>query len=137
MDEQTIALIIKWGPLALVASVFLFYFIKGIIKGTYKVTRRLIYVLLYVVLTFIFIDNITSFLLDLKLDFVDFPGARTYIVDFVENNDTVNKFFAYSPDLKSLIVDHPEIILSPIVFLILVLIVLPFSFPLYWIYVLI
>ena len=137
MDAETIALLIKWGPLALVGIVFLYYFINGLIKGTYKVLRRLGYVLLFVLLSWIFIDNITAFVLDFNIPVNDMGTVREMLVELIESNEDVNKFLGYAPELKSLVVDHPEIILSPILFIVLVLIVLPLSFPIYWIYLLI
>ena len=137
MNAETIALLIKWGPLALVGIVFLYYFISGLIKGTYKVLRRLSYVLLFVLLSWIFIDNITAFVLDFNIPVNDMGTVREMLVELIESNEDVNKFLGYAPELKSLVIDHPEIILSPILFIVLVLIVLPLSFPIYWIYLLI
>ena len=42
MSAETIELIIKWGPLALVGIVFLWCFLLGVIRGSYKVLRRII-----------------------------------------------------------------------------------------------
>ena len=64
MNPGTIELLIKWGPLALIGIIFLVCFLVGLIRGSYKVMRRLVYVVLYVVLIWIFIDNITGFVLD-------------------------------------------------------------------------
>lgn len=126
--------IIRWGPLAVVAIVFLYYFIKGLILGTYKVARRVIYVILYVAFAWIFIDNITNALLDINVTINGVQGVRNFLIHAIESNDKVVKFLSYSPELKMLILEYPEIIISPIVFIILVVVVLPISFPVYWVY---
>lgn len=134
MDPEIIALIIKWGPLALVGVTFIYFFVVGVIRGTYKVMRRLIYVLLYVSLVFIFIDSISNFILDLNITINGVQGVRNFIVQTIESNEEVNKFLGYSPELKMLVIDSPEIILNPILFIVLVFIGLPLSLPIYWIY---
>ena len=137
MNAEVISLIIKWGPLALVAVVFLWCFILGLIRGSYKVLRRLIYVILYVVLIWIFISPITNFLLDLNIPINGIKGVRNFVIHTIESNDTINDFLSYSPNLKNIIVNSPEIIVSPILFIVLVIVVLPLSFPIYWIYLII
>ena len=134
MNPETIALIIKWGPLALMAVVFIYFFIVGVIRGTYRVIRRLVYVLLYVTLIFIFIDNIANIILDLNITINGIQGVRNFIVTTIESNESLNDFLAYSPELKTLIIDNPEVLVSPILFIVLVLVGLPLSFPIYWIY---
>lgn len=138
MDANIIGLIIKWGPLALVGLVFLIYFLGGVIKGTYKVTRRLVYVVIYVLLAWLLVGSLTSWVLDMNnITINGVRGIRNFIVKFVEENETIKGFLEYSPELKSLIIDHPEIIVNPIVFIVLIVVVLPLSFPIYWIYLLI
>jgi len=137
MNPGTIELLIKWGPLALIGIIFLVCFLVGLIRGSYKVMRRLVYVVLYVVLIWIFIDNITGFVLDFNIPFNDLGSVRKLIKEFIEGNETITKFLEYSPEMKALIIDSPEIIVSPILFVVLILIGLPLSFPIYWIYLLI
>lgn len=137
MNAETIGLLIKWGPLAVIGVVFLYYFLGGVIRGTYRVTRRLSYVILFIALIWIFIDPISNFVLDFEIPYNDMGSVRSMIVEFVENNETINDFLKYSPDLKSLILEHPEIIANPLLFIVLVVVVLPLSFPIYWIYMLI
>ena len=84
MNPETIALIIKWGPWALIGLVFLWFFIIGVIRGTYKVTRRLLYVVVYIALIWLFIGNITDFLLNFNFPIKDGIVLKTYIVDFVD-----------------------------------------------------
>lgn len=137
MSPETIALIIKWGPLALVGVVFLWCFLLGVIRGTYKVTRRLIYVILYVALVLVFIEPLSNIVLNLNIDINGVKGVRAFIVHTVENNETINKFLNYSPNLYGLIVESPELIVNPILFIVLTVVVLPLSYPIYWIYLII
>ena len=137
MDAGTISLLIKWGPLALMAVVFLWFFVIGVIRGTYKVTRRLIYVVLYVLLIWLFMGQITEMVLDLNITINGVKGVRNFIVHSIENNDGLMKFLEYSPNLKGIIIESPEIIVNPILFIVLVLVGLPLSFPIYWIYLII
>ena len=137
MSPETIALIIKWGPLALVGVVFLWCFLLGVIRGTYKVTRRMIYVVLYVVLIWIFIEPISNMVLDFNIEINGAQGVRAFIIQTIETNETINGFLAYSPSLKGLIIESPQLILNPILFLVLTIIVLPLSFPIYWLYLII
>ena len=134
ISPEIISLIIKWGPLVLVGVTFIYFFVVGVIRGTYKVTRRLVYVLLYVTLIFVFIDSISKFVLDLNININGVQGVRNFIVQTIEGNEGVNKFLGYSPELKMLVVESPEIIVNPILFIVLVLVGLPLSFPIYWIY---
>ena len=137
MNAEMIGLIIRWGPLAVVGLVFLIYFFAGLIKGSYKVTRRLVYVFIYVILAMFLVGPITDMVLDMNINISGTVGVRNFIVDFVENNEAINDFLKYSPELKDLIVNNPEIITNPILFIVLIVVVLPLSFPIYWIYVLI
>lgn len=137
MSTEMIELLIKWGPLAIMFVVFATCFVVGLIRGTYKVMRRLIYVVLYVILVWIFIDNITDFALDLNITINGIKGVREFITNFITSNEAVNNFLKYSPELKDLIIEHPQIIISPLLFVVLVLVGLPLSFPIYWVYILI
>lgn len=137
MSPETISMIIKWGPLALVSVVFLWCFFLGVIRGTYKVVRRMIYVVLYVVLVWFFIDQITNSVLSLNITINGIKGIRPFIVHTLESNETIRSFLNYSPNLYGLIIESPEIIVSPVLFLVLIIVVLPLSFPIYWIYLLI
>ena len=76
--------------------------------------------MLFVLLSWIFIDNITAFVLDFNIPVNDMGTVREMLVELIESNEDVNKFLGYAPELKSLVVDHPEIILSPILFIVLV-----------------
>ena len=134
MDAETISLLIQWGPLAVVSVVFLWFFIVGAIRGTYKVVRRMIYCVIYIAVVWLTINDITSSLLDLNVTINGVQGVRNFIVQTIESNDSVRTFLSYSPGLKTIIMECPEIIISPILFIILVLIGLPLSFPIYWIY---
>ncbi len=137
MTEETIALLIKWGPLALMAVVFIWFFVIGVIRGTYKVTRRMIYVILYVAFVWLFIGKITNMILDFNVTINGIVGVRNFVVHTIESNETISDFLQYSPNLKGIIIDSPEIIINPILFLVLVLVGLPLSFPIYWIYLII
>ena len=134
MSAETISMIIQWGPLALVSVVFLWCFILGVIRGTYKVMRRMIYCILYIVIVWLTINDITSSLLDLNVTINGVQGVRNFIVQSIESNDSIKTFLGYSPGLRTIIVECPEIVISPILFIVLVLIGLPLSFPIYWIY---
>lgn len=137
MGEETIALLIKWGPLALMAVIFVWFFIIGVIRGTYKVTRRMIYVVLYVTIIWLFMGKITNMILDINIKINGIEGVRNFIVHTIENNETISGFLEYSPNLKGIIIESPEIIINPILFLVLVLVGLPLSFPIYWMYLII
>lgn len=134
MSAETISMIIQWGPLALVSVVFLWCFVLGVIRGTYKVMRRMIYCILYIVIVWLTINDITSSLLDLNVTINGVQGVRNFIVQSIESNDSIKTFLGYSPGLRTIIVECPEIVISPILFIVLVLIGLPLSFPIYWIY---
>ena len=137
MDAETIAMLIEWGPLAVMGVIFLIGFLFGVIRGSYKVMRRLLYVILFVGCSFFFIDTITKSFLDFNVTINGVQGVRKYIMQSIESSEDVKTFFRYAPELRNLIIDAPEIIVSPILFMILVFIVLPLSFPLYWIYLII
>lgn len=137
MSDRTLELLFKWGPWAILVVMFLIFFLSGIIKGRYKVLRRFIYVALFVVLSWAFIMPITKGILDLNITIKGVQGVRNFIIQFIENNETINKFLSYSQDLKNIVIEAPEIIVAPILFLALVVVVLPLSFPLYWIYLII
>lgn len=137
MSSAIIDLLVKWGPLVIMLLVFISCFVVGLIRGTYKVTRRVIYVVLYVVLVWLFIDNITNFILDLKITINGIRGVREFITNFITRNEGLNNFLKYSPELKSLIIEQPQIIVNPVLFILLVLVGLPLSFPIYWVYILI
>ena len=133
MSPENIALIIKWGPLALVSVVFLWCFLLGVIRGTYKVTVRMIYVILYVGLVWFFINDITAAALDTTLTIEGTnQSVRTYIVDALSSNETIIGFLSYSPNLYELILESPQLIVTPILFIILTVVVLPLSFPIYF-----
>ena len=136
MSSAIIDLLVKWGPLVIMLLVFISCFVVGLIRGTYKVTRRVIYVVLYVVLVWLFIDNITNFILDLKITINGIRGVREFITNFITRNEGLNNFLKYSPELKSLIIEQPQIIVNPVLFILLVLVGLPLSFPIYWVYIL-
>ena len=136
MNAETIELLIRWGPLAVVAVVFLMCFAIGASRGTYKVLRRLIYVVLYVIIVWIFMGQITNAILNINITINGVKGIRNFIAYTIENNETINNVLKYSSDLKSIIIDSPEIIVSPLLFVILILVGLPLSFPIYLIYLL-
>ena len=80
MSSETIALLIKWGPLVVVGVVFLWCFVAGLIRCTYKVTRRLIYGVLFVLASWFCVDLLSRFILDLNITIDGVKGVRNYIV---------------------------------------------------------
>lgn len=134
MDQETIAMLFKWVPWALIGIVFLFFFIGGVIKGRYRTIRRLLYVIIYMVIIWLFIMPITKMVLDINVTINGVQGVRNYIVKFLEENETINDFFSYSKGLKETIISSPEIIVAPVIFLVLVFVGLPLSFPIYIVY---
>lgn len=131
MSSENIIAIIKWGPILLFLVVFLLGMLYGLIKGRRKSLRRFIYVLIYLVLIFLFTPKICELVMNINIDGV---SVSTLIDDFIANNESINKIFNDVPGLQVLVKTYPNAIVSLALFLVLVLVGLPLSFPIYWIY---
>ncbi len=134
MDESTIKLIFTWGPWGLILIIFLWSFLVGVIKGRYKVLKRGVYALIYVTVMMFISMPLVDFAMELEINIDGANSVKELILNILEEEETINSFLSYSPSLKETIIAYPEIIVSPILFVILVVIGLPLLFPLYWIY---
>lgn len=131
MSEENIIVIIKWGPLLFLLLALLTGMLVGLIKGRRKSLRRTIYVVLFVVACFIFTPKITELLMRVEIQGLTIEG---YINKFIEENEQINEIFQEIPALKEVIVYYPNAIFSLVLFLVMTFVILPLSFPLYWIY---
>ena len=131
MSEADIIAIIKWGPVVLLLLALLHGMLVGLIKGRRKALRRTIYVVLFVGGIYAFLPQITDFLMNLQIG--DFQ-MRATIEGFVKDNKSLQEISSAIPALEQLIVQYPDALVSLVLFMITVLLILPLSFPIYWIY---
>ena len=131
MSEENIIAIIKWGPLIYLLLALLIGMLVGLINGRRKALRRTIYVGIFLILSFFLTPVIVSSCMGIQIQ-----GAtiQEHINQFILNNETVNNLFNGIPALKEIILQYPVAIVSLILFVVLIFVILPLSFPIYWIY---
>ena len=134
MTSETILTIIKWGPLGFLLVAFLFGMLVGVIKGRRKALRRSIYVFLFLLVAFLLTPTITESAMTIQINNM---SLEAYIANAVENNEGVNNIFLAIPALKDVVLSYPNAIFSLVLFLLIAWVVLPLSFPLYWVYLII
>ena len=134
MTSETILTIIKWGPLGFLLLAFLFGMLVGVIKGRRKALRRSIYVFLFLLVAFIVTPMITQSAMVVEIKGVT---VLEYVENAVKNNEEINNIFVAIPALKDVLLSYPQAIFSLVLFLVMAWIVLPLSFPIYWIYLII
>lgn len=131
MSSEDIIAIIKWGPLLFFLLVFLFGMIRGMIKGRRKVLKRLLYVIIFVTTMFFLTPTLAEILLNFEVGGTSIEGI---IRNFIEENESIQQLFINVPGLKPLIDGYLTGFVSLFLFVLIVLVGLPLSFPIYWIY---
>ena len=134
MNSEMIIAIIKWGPLLFFLLTFLLGMLVGLVKGRRKTVRRAIYVLIFVSLSYFLAPTIANLLVKLEINGISVAG---YINEFVSSNEMLNAVFNDVPQLEGVLFSYLNSSLSIIVFMLMVLVVLPLSFPIYWIYMIV
>ena len=78
-----------------------------------------------------FTPKICALILSISINGTTISGL---IDDFIANNEELQKLFNDVPGLESLVETYPNAIISLVLFLVLALVGLPLSFPIYWVY---
>lgn len=131
MSNETVIAIIKWGPLLFFLTIFLFGMLVGLVKGRRKTIRRATYVLIFLGASYFLAPIISKIILKINIRGVSISG---YLDTFIANNATIQELFTNIPQLEGVILDYLGSIVSGVFFMAMVLVGLPLSFPLYWIY---
>ncbi|MBR3891006.1 MAG: hypothetical protein IKJ30_02890 [Bacilli bacterium] len=131
LNQENILAIIKWGPILFFLIVFLWGLIVGMIKGNRKVIRRLIYVAIYTTAVILLLPMTTRAAMTINVNGVTLDA---YVNNAITSNETITSFFDGIPGLLDVVLEYPSAIISLLLFFVFMLIGLPLSFPLYWIY---
>ncbi len=136
MNDNTISMLFKWGPWVILLLVILFCFGLGVIRGRYKSIRRVSYFLLVAILLWAFMIPLTRFVLNFEINSFGIVTLKDYIINFIESNEEISKFLDKSVELRRIVESYPEVIVSPLLFVVLMIVIVPILYPLYWLYVL-
>ena len=131
MTSDQILALIKWGPILLFLLIFLWGLIVGMIKGNRKVIRRFIYVAIYVTTIILVLPIVTREAMTIT---VNGMTVEAYINGVITNNEQIKGFFDGIPGLLDVVLEYPSAIISLLLFFVLLLVGLPLSFPVYWLF---